>query len=76
MELTYVGSPFPEAVLTTDHAASSYGQPVLVIDGEAIGPEDLLMLPDGVMVAREWVRLAHRHRQQEYRGDGPLPQPW
>jgi hypothetical protein len=26
--------------LTTDHAASSYGIPVLVIDGEAYGPAD------------------------------------
>jgi hypothetical protein len=35
MELGYVGSPYPEAQLTTEHAASSYGQPVLVIGGEA-----------------------------------------
>ena len=27
--------------LTTDHAASSYGQPVLVLDGEAYGPGDV-----------------------------------
>jgi hypothetical protein len=27
--------------LTTAHAASSYGRPVLVIDGEAYGPADL-----------------------------------
>ena len=29
-----------EATLTTDHSASSYGQPVLVIDGVAYGPAD------------------------------------
>lgn len=29
------------ATLTTDHAASSYGLPVVLIDGEAHGPADL-----------------------------------
>lgn len=30
-----------KAALTTDHAASSYGRPVLVIDnGDALGPAD------------------------------------
>jgi hypothetical protein len=28
------------AVITTEHAASSYGQAVLVLDGLAYGPED------------------------------------
>jgi hypothetical protein len=28
--------------LTTDHAASSYGIPVLSIDGQAYGPADIL----------------------------------
>ena len=33
-----------EAALTTDHAASSYGRPVLVIDtGDALGPADCLL---------------------------------
>jgi hypothetical protein len=36
---------FDTVTLTTAHAASSYGRPVLVIDGEAYGPEDAL--PDG-----------------------------
>lgn len=77
MELGYVGSPYPEAQLTTEHAASSYGQPVLVIGGEAFGPGDILALPDGGMInAREWVRLAHRHREKEHRDEGPLPSPW
>lgn len=30
-----------EATLTTEHAASSYGQPVLVRDDKAYGPADL-----------------------------------
>jgi hypothetical protein len=30
------------AELTTEHAASSYGKPVLVLDGQAYGPEDML----------------------------------
>jgi hypothetical protein len=36
-------------LLTTDHAASSYGQPVLVVDGVAHGPGDLLA--DGEIAA-------------------------
>lgn len=41
--------------LTTAHAASSYGRPVLVIDGEAYGPAD--MTPEGEPAAHivtEW----------------------
>ena len=41
--------------LTTAHAASSYGRPVLVIDGQAYGPAD--MTPAGIIAAdlvREW----------------------
>ncbi len=36
-------------ILTTAHAASSYGRPVLVLDDEAYGPADLL--PDGTTAA-------------------------
>ncbi len=32
----------PVAVLTDEHAASSYGVPVLVVAGEALGPKDPL----------------------------------
>ncbi len=32
--------------LATDHAASSYGIPVLVLDGVAYGPADALPVPD------------------------------
>ena len=42
-------------ILTTTHAASSYGVPVLVIDGEAYGPAD--MTPAGIIAAdlvQEW----------------------
>jgi len=39
--------------LTTAHAASSYGRPVAVIDGEAYGPAD--QLPNG-QTAAEVVR--------------------
>jgi len=35
-------------ILTTDHAASSYGIPVLVIDGQPYGISDTL--PDGRVV--------------------------
>ena len=39
------------AELSTDHAASSYGQPVLVIAGEAYGVADLVRLPSGPVPA-------------------------
>ncbi len=41
--------------LTTAHSASSYGVPVLVIDGAAYGPQDVT--PDGQLAAhlvRQW----------------------
>lgn len=37
-------------VLTTEHAASSYGQPILLVDGQPYGPGDLpgtVMIPAG-----------------------------
>ena len=36
----------PSWILTTDHSASSYGQPVLVYraTGEAYGPSDIIIL--------------------------------
>lgn len=39
----------PEVNLTTEHAASSYGLPVLVLSGQAYGPTDLL--PSGEAAA-------------------------
>ena len=42
-------------ILTTNHSASSYGAPVMVIDGQAYGPGDLT--PGGVIAAellRQW----------------------
>jgi hypothetical protein len=30
------------AELTTEHPTSSYGKPVMVLDGQAYGPEDIL----------------------------------
>ncbi len=41
MKLSYNGVLY-EAELTTEHSASSYGIPVLVIDGEAYGPGDFV----------------------------------
>lgn len=69
--LRYARSPYPDAMLTTDHATSSYGQPVLVIAGEAYGPWDYL--PNG-MVARAWVRMAWDVGTGGW--EGFLPQPW
>jgi hypothetical protein len=43
-----------EILLTTEAAASSYGAPVAVIDGQAYGPADVV--PDMGMTAAELVR--------------------
>jgi hypothetical protein len=52
----------PTWTLTTDHAASSYGHPVLVsrATGEAYGPADIVSLyPSwGMMMAADAVRRA------------------
>lgn len=53
--------PVGDATLTTDHAASSYGIPVLVLHGHAYGPGDVLVL------GREEVRAATYVRHQ-FRG--------
>ena len=43
-----------EAALTTDHSASSYGRPVLVIDtGDALGPADCKLADYRIMEASE-----------------------
>ena len=43
MQLPIIHTDLGEATLTTDHAASSYGQPVVVdAVGRAYGPGDLL----------------------------------
>lgn len=34
-------SPRTKVILTDDHAASSYGEPILVIGGQAYGPGDV-----------------------------------
>jgi len=46
-------------MLTTDHAASSYGVPVLVKDGEAYGPADRLPSGElaGLLVKRRGIAL-------------------
>ena len=38
-----------EVELTTDHSASSYGQPVLIKDGLAYGQNDLIDLGNGAV---------------------------
>lgn len=41
--------------LTTEHSASSYGQPVLLVEGEVYGPGDLIEFYGLLMRAREAV---------------------
>lgn len=60
-------NPVEVGRLTTDHAASSYGQPVLVCDGEAYGPADVLPFPEGMEFLRytagEWITQRVYKRQ-------------
>jgi hypothetical protein len=35
--------------LSTEHAASSYGQPVMVVDGEAYGPGEIMLWPSDLV---------------------------
>lgn len=59
------------ADLTTEHAASSYGRPVLVIDGEAYGPFDILA--NGMYLAE----ASKRERQALADAGYQLPpEPW
>jgi len=41
--------------VTTDHAASSYGQPVLTIGGQAHGPDDLVKHGSQIVAAAQLV---------------------
>jgi hypothetical protein len=45
------------AELTDEHAASSYGQPVMVVAGEVYGAGDLVRLPSGGLVPAGKLRL-------------------
>ena len=42
MEVKMMNGKIKKAEVTTEHAASSYGIPVIVIDGEAYGTADIL----------------------------------
>ena len=42
--------------LTTEHAASSYGQPVLLLDGNALGPADTIQIAATTVTAQDLVR--------------------
>lgn len=59
MEVTDKDGVIVSAVVTTEHSASSYGQPVLVVDGEALGSAEADAL--GLVVTKctleEWVAL-------------------
>jgi len=73
IDLAYEGSAYPDARWTTDHSASSYGIPVLVIGAEAYGAWDYL--PNG-MVARAWLRVALKATGSEAFRSGELPAGW
>lgn len=50
--------------ITTDHSASSYGQPVLVVRGQAYGPGDAV---HGYRSARDFIRVLVEHGQMPLR---------
>ena len=61
MELTFkvwYGSNLADACLTTEVAESSYGQPVLVIDGEAFSPMEAALTGISLAGGDEKVRKA------------------
>lgn len=45
------GSNIVDAILTTDNSASNYNLPVVVIDGQAMGPADLTLNYPGYELA-------------------------
>jgi len=47
-----------EAVLSTDHPASSYGQPVLLIEGEPVGTLEAVLAGYEILDATEEEREA------------------
>lgn len=47
-----------EAVITAEHSASSYGQAVLVIDGEAVGTAEAALAGYRIIEATEAERAA------------------
>ena len=53
------------AKLTTDHAQSNYGKPVLVLDDVAYGPEDIIdgHMAGSIIVTSDWLCC----------GDAPTP---
>lgn len=57
-------------MITTDHAASSYGIPVIIIDGEVYGPDDLIEIGEYTSRIRDChmhVTLPpHEHPSNEY----------
>jgi DNA-binding XRE family transcriptional regulator len=59
------------AELTTEHAASSYGRPVLVIDGEAYSPFD-------VAVSDIYIAVASQREREALAAAGYrlAPEPW
>ena len=59
--LDLVITPRDEAILTPDHAASSYGQPVVVVDGQALGPAEfphVFQVPGASQEIADMIRAA------------------
>jgi DNA-binding XRE family transcriptional regulator len=67
----WIGGQLRPAELTTEHAASSYGRPVLVVEGEAFSPLDVLA--NGIYLAVATRREREALVEAGYRFP---PEPW
>jgi DNA-binding XRE family transcriptional regulator len=67
----WIGGQLRRAELTTEHAASSYGRPVLVVEGEALAPLDVLASGIYLAVASKGERKALADAGYRF-----PPEPW
>jgi DNA-binding XRE family transcriptional regulator len=67
----WINGKLRRAHLTTEHAASSYGRPMLVVEGEAFSPFDAIL--NGISVA---VATQHERESLVAAGYHLAPEPW
>jgi DNA-binding XRE family transcriptional regulator len=67
----WINGKLRKAELTSKHAASSHGRPVLVIDGEAFSPFDAVI--NGISIA---VATQHEREALVAAGYHLAPEPW
>jgi hypothetical protein len=67
----WINGKLRRAHLTTEHAASSYGRPMLVVEGEAFSPFDAVL--NGICLA---VATQHERESLVAAGYQLAPEPW